>query len=44
MDRVFSLKIADYFERFILDVILTYVNITHNYKTKLNFKKAIYKN
>lgn len=37
MDRVFSLKIADYFERFILDVILTYVNITHNYKTKLNF-------
>ena len=34
MGRVFSLKIADSFERLILDVILTYINITHNYKTK----------
>lgn len=36
--RVFSLKVADSFERFILDVILTYINITHNYKTKLHFE------
>lgn len=38
MDRVFSLKVADSFERFILDVILTYINITHDYKTKLHFE------